>query len=191
MGSGISRLLLIKRSINSNRVDLKIVDNTTSNCNNMSRAVAVLRAEGILGTIWFTQAKEGDATVIKGEISGLTPGEHGFHIHQYGDSTQGCISAGPHFNPFGKTHGGPKEEVRHVGDLGNVMADDSGIAKIELTDKLIQLHGANSVIGRSMVVHAGIDDLGKGEGDKKEESLKTGNAGARVACGVIALAADQ
>jgi Cu-Zn family superoxide dismutase len=62
----------------------------------------------ITGLSILLQAKEGDETVIKGEISGLTPGEHGFHIHQYGDSTQGCISAGPHFNPFSKTHGGPK-----------------------------------------------------------------------------------
>uniref|UniRef100_A0A2C9LKA2 Superoxide dismutase [Cu-Zn] n=1 Tax=Biomphalaria glabrata TaxID=6526 RepID=A0A2C9LKA2_BIOGL len=124
-----------------------------------------------------------------GEISGLSPGLHGFHIHQYGDSTNGCISAGPHFNPFGKVHGGPQEEIRHVGDLGNVTAAENGVASFSMKDDLVKIHGINSVIGRSMVVHAGIDDLGKGEGDKKEESLKTGNAGARVACGVIALAA--
>jgi Cu/Zn superoxide dismutase len=54
------------------------------------------------------QAKEGEPTTIKGEISGLAPGQHGFHVHQFGDSTNGCTSAGPHFNPFSKTHGGPK-----------------------------------------------------------------------------------
>ncbi|KAE9552368.1 hypothetical protein FO519_004413 [Halicephalobus sp. NKZ332] len=155
-----------------------------------NRAVAVLRGDVVSGVVWFTQNKEGEETAVQGEIKGLTPGLHGFHIHQYGDSTNGCVSAGPHFNPFGLTHGGPKDTDRHVGDLGNVEADSSGVAKFELKDKLIQLHGSNSIVGRSLVVHAGVDDLGKGEGEKKEESLKTGNAGARSACGVVGWAAN-
>ncbi|PIC45101.1 hypothetical protein B9Z55_005238 [Caenorhabditis nigoni] len=171
-----------------------------------NRAVAVLRGDVVSGTIWITQNSESDPAVIEGEIKGLTPGLHGFHVHQYGDSTNGCLSAGPHFNPFGKTHGGPnvifvvllslvksyfQSETRHVGDLGNVEAGADGVAKVHITDKLITLYGANTVIGRSMVVHAGEDDLGQGVGDKAEESKKTGNAGARAACGVIALAAPQ
>lgn len=72
-----------------------------------NRAVAVLRGDVVNGVVWFTQSKEGEETTIQGEIKGLTPGLHGFHVHQYGDSTNGCISAGPHFNPFGLTHGGP------------------------------------------------------------------------------------
>uniref|UniRef100_A0A7E4VGD5 Superoxide dismutase [Cu-Zn] n=2 Tax=Panagrellus redivivus TaxID=6233 RepID=A0A7E4VGD5_PANRE len=155
----------------------------------VSRAVAVLRGESVTGTVWLTQPKESEPTTIKGEISGLSPGLHGFHVHQYGDSTNGCISAGPHFNPFGKTHGGPDSEVRHVGDLGNVEAGSDGVAKFEITDKHITLNGPNTVVGRSLVIHAGQDDLGKGVGEKAEESAKTGNAGARAACGVIALAA--
>uniref|UniRef100_A0AC35THE3 Superoxide dismutase [Cu-Zn] n=1 Tax=Rhabditophanes sp. KR3021 TaxID=114890 RepID=A0AC35THE3_9BILA len=154
-----------------------------------NRAVAVLKGEVVQGVVHFAQEKEGDQTKITGEIKGLTPGQHGFHVHQYGDSTNGCISAGPHFNPFGKTHGGPTDTVRHVGDLGNVTADDQGVAKFEINDSLVQLHGEHSVIGRSLVIHAGVDDLGKGLAEKQEESLKTGNAGARSACGVIALAA--
>ncbi|KIH47922.1 copper/zinc superoxide dismutase, partial [Ancylostoma duodenale] len=121
----------------------------------------------------------------------LSPGLHGFHVHQFGDSTNGCISAGPHFNPFNKTHGGPKDEVRHVGDLGNVEAGADGVAHFEITDHMVKIHGEHTVVGRSLVVHAGTDDLGKGVGDKKEESLKTGNAGARSACGVIAIAAPH
>ncbi|RCN29757.1 copper/zinc superoxide dismutase [Ancylostoma caninum] len=157
-----------------------------------NRAVAVLRGDaGVTGTVWFSQDKESDPCVIKGEIKGLTPGLHGFHVHQYGDSTNGCISAGPHFNPFNKTHGGPKDEVRHAGDLGNVEAGSDGVARFEIKDHIVKIHGENTVVGRSLVVHAGTDDLGKGEGDKKEESLKTGNAGARSACGVIAIAAPQ
>lgn len=67
--------------------------------------------------------------------------------------------------------------MRHVGDLGNVAANSDGISKFEFTDKLVHLYGENSVIGRSMVVHAAEDDLGRGVGDKREESKKTGNAG--------------
>jgi Cu-Zn family superoxide dismutase len=159
-----------------------------------NRAVAILQGDkesGVKGTVWFTQAKEGEPTTVKGEISGLTPGLHGFHIHQYGDRTNGCTSAGPHFNPYNKTHGGPKDEDRHVGDLGNVEADKEGVARFEFTDRLIGLVGTTNIVGRSLVVHTLGDDLGKGEGEKKEESLKTGNAGARAACGVVGLAAPQ
>uniref|UniRef100_A0A915CXE9 Superoxide dismutase [Cu-Zn] n=2 Tax=Ditylenchus dipsaci TaxID=166011 RepID=A0A915CXE9_9BILA len=153
------------------------------------RAVAVLKGDSdVTGTVWFSQPAEGAPTVIKGQITGLKPGLHGFHVHQYGDSTNGCVSAGPHFNPYSKTHGGPQDEIRHVGDLGNLTAGNDGIAKFEITDKLIQLYGQNSVVGRSLVVHANEDDLGKGN---DEESLKTGNAGARLACGVIGLAASN
>ncbi|MFH4977920.1 hypothetical protein AB6A40_004629 [Gnathostoma spinigerum] len=152
-------------------------------------AVAVLKGDQVHGVVRLSQDTPDSPTILKGEIQGLTPGKHGFHVHQYGDTTNGCISAGAHYNPFNKTHGGPSDETRHVGDLGNVEAGSDGVAKFEITDKLIHLQGPYSVIGRSLVVHAGEDDLGRGEGDKKEESLKTGNAGARSACGVIAHAA--
>ena len=75
--------------------------------------------------------------------------------------TDGCLSAGPHFNPFGKTHGAPSDENRHVGDLGNVEADASGKVDVTITDHLVSLVGQHSVIGRSVVVHEGEDDLGK------------------------------
>ena len=87
-----------------------------------------------------------------GELSGLTAGLHGFHVHEFGDNTNGCVSAGGHYNPHGKTHAGPDDESRHVGDLGNVKADESGIAKVDMTDKFITLNGPLSVIGRTMVV---------------------------------------
>uniref|UniRef100_Q6T8C4 Superoxide dismutase [Cu-Zn] n=1 Tax=Brugia malayi TaxID=6279 RepID=Q6T8C4_BRUMA len=154
-----------------------------------ANAIAVLRGDNVNGIIRFKQEKEGSPTTISGEIKGLTPGLHGFHVHQYGDTTNGCISAGPHFNPYNKTHGGPTDEMRHVGDLGNIVAGADGTAHIDISDKHVQLLGPNSIIGRSIVVHADQDDLGKGVGDKKDESLKTGNAGARVACGIVAIGA--
>ena len=100
---------------------------------------------------------------VHGEVKSLTKGLHGFHVHQFGDATNGCISAGAHFNPFGKTHGGPEHEERHVGDLGNVTADEDGVAKFDFTDKLIRLNGPYSIVGRAMVVHGDPDDLGLGK----------------------------
>jgi hypothetical protein len=83
-------------------------------------------------------------------------------------------------NPHGQTHGAPTDEKRHVGDLGNLKTDGQGNAKGSVEDKLVKLIGPESIIGRTVVVHGGTDDLGKGG---NEESLKTGNAGPRPACG--------
>lgn len=121
---------------------------------------------------------------ITGEITGLTKGNHGFHVHEFGDNTNGCTSAGAHYNPHNKNHGGPEAAERHVGDLGNVAADDKGVAKINIVDKHIALCGKLGIVGRTMVVHGDPDDLGLGG---HELSLTTGNAGARVACGVIGI----
>lgn len=147
-------------------------------------AVAVLRGDqNVSGVVNFEQTSENEPTTITWEISGNSPNaQRGFHVHAFGDNTNGCTSAGPHFNPFSKTHGAPEDENRHVGDLGNISTDASGIAKGTKKDLLVKLLGANSIVGRSVVVHAGTDDLGKGGND---ESLKTGNAGGRPACGVI------
>ncbi|XP_065185184.1 uncharacterized protein LOC135815773 [Sycon ciliatum] len=147
-------------------------------------AACVLAGDSaVKGVITFTQAE--GATTVTGEVTGLAPGNHGFHVHVYGDNTNGCTSAGPHFNPSNKTHGAPCDENRHAGDLGNVVAGDDGVAKVNITDSQIPLSGPNSIIGRTVVVHADPDDLGKGG---HELSLSTGNAGARVACGVIGIA---
>lgn len=152
----------------------------------MVKAVALLRGDvGVSGTVYFEQKSESEPTTISWEISGNDADAlRGFHIHEFGDNTNGCTSAGPHFNPFGKNHGAPDAEERHVGDLGNVKTDSRGVAKGSKQDSMIKLFGPTSVVGRTIIIHGGEDDLGKGG---VEESLKTGNAGARSACGVIGI----
>ncbi|KAJ2356508.1 Superoxide dismutase [Cu-Zn] [Coemansia erecta] len=152
----------------------------------MVKAVATIRGDSnVAGVIYFNQADESSPISVTGEIAGLAPGKHGFHVHVYGDNTNGCTSAGPHFNPHGKTHGGPDCEERHVGDLGNVVATEGCATKVDIKDSQVSLFGPHSVVGRTVVVHADEDDFGKGG---HELSLTTGNAGGRLACGVIGLA---
>ena len=143
---------------------------------------------GVTGVVSFQQESFESPTKIVASVKGLNPNSlHAIHIHQYGDQTNGCVTAGPHYNPFGKTHGGPMDSERHVGDLGNLKTNEKGEAYYAMSDKQVQLHGENTVLGRSCVVHKGEDDLGKGG---HALSLTTGNAGARLACGTIGLSAD-
>lgn len=144
----------------------------------IDRAICVLHpTEGndVRGIVTFVQV--GDSVQVTADIDGLTPGKHGFHIHEYGDcSAADASSAGGHYNPFNMPHGAPTDTERHVGDLGNVVADTTGHAHYEWTDGLLKLNGPYSIVGRGVIVHAGADDL---------KSQPTGNAGGRVACGVI------
>jgi len=119
------------------------------------------------------------------EINGLSDGKHGFHIHNYGDLTDGCKSACAHFNPENKNHGGRNTEERHIGDLGNITSKNN-LSKGFFYDKYISLDYKHKycIIGRSIIIHKDEDDLGKGG---NEESKKTGNAGSRLACGVIGI----
>ncbi|KRT86907.1 hypothetical protein AMK59_2413 [Oryctes borbonicus] len=150
---------------------------------NEAIVVLVSPDQAVNGTIKFKQTDDG--VVIEGEVLGLTPGKHGFHVHGKGDLSDGCTSTGSHFNPFNKDHGSPDSENRHVGDLGNIVADDKGVAKIQITDKIISLRsGDTNILGRAIVVHSGEDDLGRGGHD---DSLTTGHAGGRVACGIIGI----
>ena len=129
------------------------------------------------GEITFTKVKGG--VRIAAEITGLTPGKHGFHIHEKGDcSAPDAKSAGGHHNPDGTPHGAPDNEVsqRHAGDLGNLVADESGKATYERVDKVLTLSGEKSIVGRAVIIHGGEDDL---------VSQPVGNAGNRVACGLI------
>lgn len=147
----------------------------------ITAAVAVLHAtkgNSARGIVTFTKEKGGIRVVA--DIEGLAPGKHGFHIHEYGDcSAPDGTSAGGHFNPQGKPHGAPISKNRHVGDLGNITANAEGKAHYEWTDPVISFTGTRSIIGRAIIVHADEDDL---------KSQPTGNAGPRIACGVIGIA---
>jgi Cu-Zn family superoxide dismutase len=152
----------------------------------MVKAVCVLKGDSpSVGTVTFVQESESAPTTITVDLQGVRPGKHGFHVHEFGDNTNGCMSAGGHFNPYGKTHGAPEAEVRHVGDLGNVVAGADGSVKTTITDAQVKLIGPHSVIGRTVVLHADEDDLGL---TSHEQSKTTGNAGGRIACGVIGIA---
>eukprot|EP00873_Tetraselmis_striata_P024171 jgi/Tetstr1/444435/TSEL_032322.t1 len=146
---------------------------------------------GCFGTVTFEQVNP-DKCMISWDITGMAPGKHGFHIHEKADFSDGCNSAGPHYNPHGRTHGSPSDEERHAGDLGNIVASAAGGSKGSLADHLVKLEGPFSVIGRSVMVHADEDDLGRGDhsqpGVNGFTSKTTGNAGARIACGEIKLA---
>jgi len=147
----------------------------------INKAIVVLHpTEGnnVSGTITFTKTDEGIQVVA--DVSGLTPGKHGFHVHEFGDcSALDATSAGGHFNPEGTKHGAPTDTERHVGDLGNLKANADGKAHLDWTDTFITFSGSHNIIGRAVIVHAGEDDL---------TSQPTGAAGARVACGIIGIA---
>jgi Cu-Zn family superoxide dismutase len=148
------------------------------------RAVCFLKGSAVVGVIKFEQSYGGTGTRIFGEIRGLTDGLHGFHIHEWGDLTDGCESAGAHYNPFGAAHGGLDTKIRHLGDLGNVQSA-GGLCLVNIFVPGLTLTGPYSVVGRSLIVHADVDDCGQGF---HPLSKTTGNSGARVACGVIGLA---
>ncbi|BEJ11434.1 hypothetical protein CspHIS471_0108560 [Cutaneotrichosporon sp. HIS471] len=154
-------------------------------CTDTTKAMVSLKGPGSgNGTVYFTQQAGSDEVQITGELNAFTPGQHGFHIHTFGDIyTDGCASTGGHYNPFNRTHGAPTDRVRHVGDLGNIEVDINGQAKIDFTDCTITLCGRRTILGRGVVVHSGADDLGLGG---FEDSKTTGHAGNRTACGVIA-----
>ena len=148
----------------------------------LERAICVIQPttdNSVSGVVRFTTGEDGTIRV-QAEIEGLTAGaSHGFHIHEFGDLTDGSgKSLGGHYNPEGHDHGLPETEDRHAGDLGNLVADDEGKASYDATFENFSLGGHNDVLGRGMVIHAAPDDGGQ----------PTGNAGARAGVGVIGVA---
>jgi Cu-Zn family superoxide dismutase len=144
----------------------------------VTAAVAVINPVGsnkIQGKVSFNKVDDGIRVVA--DIDGLTPGEHGFHVHEFGDcSGKDAAGVGAHFNPTNSKHGGPDSAERHVGDLGNLVADEKGHAHYERVDKLIKLQGKNSILGRSIIIHADKDDY---------VTQPSGASGAKIGCGII------
>ncbi|GAQ86348.1 copper/zinc superoxide dismutase [Klebsormidium nitens] len=134
------------------------------------------------GEVTFTESSGffgGRKVKVDVNIGGLSPGMHGFHIHEIGDVTcDDGLCTGGHYNPSKKPHGAPGSEERHVGDLGNIRADNDGKVQTTLEDVVISLDGPSSIVGHSVVVHFGQDDL---------ESQPSGNAGGRAAYATVRL----
>lgn len=129
------------------------------------------------GTVHFRPSDDKSAMVVSVEISGLTPGMHGFHVHQNGDcSAPDASTAGGHFNPTDSKHGAPGQAPHHVGDLGNIEANDEGRVNVEFEVDHLAFSGPSSILQKAVVVHAQPDDL---------TTDPSGLSGDRVACGVI------
>jgi len=138
--------------------------------------IALFNTGRILGEVGFTQTDKGVDIVL--DLKGLKPNQkHGFHIHEKGDSRDECKKACAHYNPTGTTHGGLHNG--HAGDLGNISATKQGTSNHVLHTNKFAL---DEIIGRSLIIHADEDDLGKGS---EADSLTTGHSGARIACVVI------
>jgi Cu-Zn family superoxide dismutase len=107
----------------------------------------------VSGTVTFTQSSPDGPTAVRGNITGLAPGKHGFHVHTFGDTTGGCATTGGHFNPRDADHGAPTDADRHAGDLGNIVVAEDGASDFSISDEQIPLSGPNSIVGRAVVVH--------------------------------------
>ena len=133
------------------------------------------QGNNVRGTVRFVQ--EGNGVRVIADLTGLTPGEHGFHVHEKGDcSAPDASSAGDHFNPTKHQHADRAAGERHLGDLGNITADANGRGQLDYLDPKLKLSGEHSIVGRSVVVHAKRDDL---------KSQPAGDSGARIGCGTI------
>ncbi|KAM3824702.1 copper chaperone for superoxide dismutase isoform 1-T1 [Vipera latastei] len=148
-----------------------------------SAAVAMVSGRGLIqGVVRFLQVSP-EKCLVDGTVDGLQPGLHGLHVHEFGDLSRSCDSCGYHFNPKGECHGGPQDQHRHAGDLGNILAAADGRASFRMEDHQLKV---DDIIGRSLVIDEREDDLGRGN---HPLSKITGNSGERIACGIIARSA--
>jgi superoxide dismutase, Cu-Zn family len=156
------------------------MDMKATQTSEVTKAIAILWSaptSKVQGAVMFEKVENG--VKITADIFGLTPGKHGFHIHEFGDcSAVDYTSAGPHFMMTGQSHGAPGDKMSHMGDMGNLVADSTGKAHLEFVDANISFSGHNSILGRSVIIHEKEDDL---------KTQPTGNSGARIACGTIGI----
>ncbi len=148
----------------------------------LDKLVAVVQPVGqgnARGEVTFTRVEGG--VLVQARIRGLTPGKHGFHIHTFGDATdlETGKSAGGHYNPEENPHGLPEVEKRHAGDMGNILANQAGMAEYTRTLGNVTLFGIrNPILGRAVIIHKGPD----------QGVPPSGNAGPKVGLGVIGIA---
>ena len=155
-------------------------DEKKGDAGSITKAVAVLfptAKSDVKGRVTFTH--DGKAIHVHAEISGLTPGEHGFHVHEFGVWNEDGMASGGHFNPTKAPHASHSSDKRHVGDMGNIKADESGNATVDLDDDQMSFEGPTSILGRGLVVHAKADDL---------KTQPSGDAGGRLAVAIIGVA---
>ena len=172
--SSISILLVGCERMHQQAGILPIADGKQANA-----MIASLNESGVTGMAIFTQ--NGDQITLTAEIQGASPGLHGFHIHAYGDcSAPDGTSAGGHWNPTDVAHGKWGSDEFHLGDIGNITVGEDGTGSITLTTDLWEIGTGSDidVVGKGIIVHADADDF---------VSQPSGNAGARIGCGVIVL----
>jgi Cu-Zn family superoxide dismutase len=162
-----------------------------------SSAVCVIsptaECPNVIGSVTFHENNKKGTVNIKFNLHGLTPGEHGVHIHEFGDLRPAsvtdsakldcCGRVGEHYNPFYSSHG--SLDTGHAGDFGNILADINGNVFEQKESTTVKLRGVHSIVGRALVIHDKKDDLGHGN---DSASKVNGNSGARVACGVVGYA---
>jgi superoxide dismutase, Cu-Zn family len=131
---------------------------------------------GVGGTVRFTEEPGGGVRVVA-DVTGAKAGKHGFHIHETGDcSAPDYKSAGGHFNPTGAVHACAPTDPRHAGDFGNIEVGPNGTGHMEMVAPNLTFEGANSLVGKAVILHGGEDDC---------KTQPSGNSGDRIACGVI------
>lgn len=165
--------------IEDNQTDTVVVENDL-NTNNKSLQLTLNSASdsNLSGTVQLDQSS--DSVTMSVNIAGVTPGEHAIHIHEFGDcSASDASSAGGHWNPTGHEHGKFGMDSYHMGDIGNLVADENGNASLTFsTDKwCLSCEDENkNIVGKSIIIHESVDDF---------TTQPTGNAGGRIGCVVI------
>ena len=171
--------MLLRPAIALSALSIALLGGCATSMSGPSASADLLARSGsaVSGTVGFSET---DGRLrVDAKVSGLTPGEHGFHIHEVGDcSAPDASSAKGHFNPNAKAHGHHASDEHHGGDMPNLIANAQGEAKYTAELRGLTLSGATGVVGRSVVIHADPDDY---------KSQPAGNSGKRIACGVIAV----